>query len=507
MEENQNKETPPQQAPQPMEHKTIISPSDSFIQEINTIKSNEAPNDSQDPNQAVDTPPPTPQPLRISDVELANMNQPTLNPTPQSFSSNDIQSTQPLTTTTSTPAIANTQPQVFNSVISNSSNDNNSSPNHDGPIYSSNPFVNLSQGLSRILLTNPISALLSSVFIFLIIIIVYAVSLLIISSSLHHASPKLSSGSFLLYGLLATIIDVLIGSIIIGLISYIAAASFNGETKSFGSSLAGSLKKIVSVFVLEIVFTIIACIGLILLIIPGIIFISRSYLAFIIMFDEQLGPIESLKKSISLTKNHTFEMLATYLSTVLFSGGLLLMGPIFSAQLVGRYSQLKQIENNQSEAKTHWLNYALPFIYLAIIGLFIGISAFLIITLGHSLGTKLNNPIHSNTTQSSLNNQTFTSNSTGQANIQQITGFLNEYMATNNSYPATKLSLENWLMQPGQSSLTLANALSNSMYHYSVSPKGCGDTISVSGTISSNSLKCTSFSLYNSNNKAVYTIN
>lgn len=506
MEENQNKETPPQQAPQPMEHKTIISPSDSFIQEINTIKSNDTPNNSPDSNQVVDTPAPTPQPLRISDVELANMNQPTINSTPQPLPSTDIQSTQPITTT-NTPSITNTQPQIFNSVISNSSDDDNTNPNHDGPIYSSNPFVNLSQGLSRILLTNPISTLLSSVFIFLMIIVVSVCFSLTFNSSISHPSLKLNVVNLLLDGLVLAVIEVLIVSIMIGLISYIAAASFNGETKSFGSSLFGSLKKIVSVFVLELVYMIIACIGLILFVIPGIIFISRSYLAYIIMFDEQLGPIESLKKSISLTKHHTFEMFATFLSTILFSGGPLLMGPIASAQLVGRYSQFKQIENNQSEAKTHWLNYALPFIYLAIIGLFIGISYSLISTLGHSLGTKINNPINSYTTQSSLNNQSLTINSNNQSNIQLINGFLNDYMATYSSYPATKVSLENWLMQPSQSSAALATTLSNPMYHYTVSPKGCGDTISTDGTISVGSLKCTAFSLYSSNNKSTYTIN
>jgi len=115
--------------------------------------------------------------------------------------------------------------------------------------------------------------------------------------------------------------------------------------------------------------------GLILLIIPGIIFGLWFSLSAFVIIDQNVGVIEGMKRSKALVQGRLIDMLGLYglpniLNFVPFIAGLaqLALGTVTLASPAVRYLQLKELKAKPPTAKPpiHWGNYAV--IVLVLIG-------------------------------------------------------------------------------------------------------------------------------------------
>lgn len=116
--------------------------------------------------------------------------------------------------------------------------------------------------------------------------------------------------------------------------------------------------------------------GLILLVIPGLIFAAWFSLAPWIIVNEDIGAVEALKKSKALVKGHVIEMwgMLGFGSAVGILNIVPIVGPIitiaagfiYSAAPAIRYLQLEQLQGTDERTKIHWANYLV--ILLALVG-------------------------------------------------------------------------------------------------------------------------------------------
>lgn len=231
--------------------------------------------------------------------------------------------------------------------------------------YKSNPFLNTAEGIVQVLKNNPASSMLSTL-LFIIPAIAYF---------------------FLIFGHKSVIVLLLLGIIFAawelleyGVLSVIAAESLENRTISLSAAVKRSSKKIPNTFLLALCQGLIIFAGFILLVIPGIILLARLSLSSIVMFDENLGPIESIKRSFKLTKGHTIEILASVLATYTLISGSLLIPVIAIAPIVGRYGEIKQISSGATKQKTHWLNWLM--LVLVVLGFF-AFAGFIILAVIH----------------------------------------------------------------------------------------------------------------------------
>lgn len=139
----------------------------------------------------------------------------------------------------------------------------------------------------------------------------------------------------------------------------VASASAKEEKITTKQALSTALSKALPLFGLMILGGLFVGLASLLLIIPGLIVMARISLASIVMFEENLGVIDSIKRSFSLTKGRFFEIWGAIFSSIFMSGyGSLLSPAIGAAPMLARYQQYASIEAGKTSAsKTHWLNY------------------------------------------------------------------------------------------------------------------------------------------------------
>lgn len=244
--------------------------------------------------------------------------------------------------------------------------------------YQSEPFQNTIRGLVLVLTSNPVTALLLSLVVGLVLIGGYI--LLLITMGIAPLSALITVPLFML--------------LVVGAYgSYFALAAHSSRNVQITSSEAINLgiKKSILFIVMSIVMSIIIGIGFLLLIVPGIILIARTALAPLVMFEENLGPIASIKRSMALTKGHTFEMLGSLCASIVISGGGsgLLFGALAVAPYVGRYNDLIELEKSGGEApKTHWLNYLAVVIIGLLVAAYVGLIIALAAATSNSVDTK-----------------------------------------------------------------------------------------------------------------------
>jgi len=244
--------------------------------------------------------------------------------------------------------------------------------------YVSNPFINAAQGLVKILSVNPVSAMLSALIIFIAIalyevifwIFTYQIGQIGNVHNLRSIVTRLLIISFVLF-----ISYIIIIPVYVGISSIIGASSINDEVISLAKATKRSFSKYFSLLIAGFLLLVLTEIGLILFIIPGLIVIARLALTFLVMFEEDKGPIESMSKSWSMTKGHTFEMMGSFLASWYISGGYLLITAVSMAPLVGRYEEIKNLQLIDGEKpKTHWMNYfLLVATILVVIGTVVGL--------------------------------------------------------------------------------------------------------------------------------------
>jgi hypothetical protein len=156
------------------------------------------------------------------------------------------------------------------------------------------------------------------------------------------------------------VVVLLVALLAAGTFYVIGGSSARDERISVGQAYAASSRKLIPFVALYLILLLVSLVGLLLFIVPGIIFIGRSALAPIAMFEENLGPIAALKRSFNLTKGHLNEMLGALFAGFFIGESYysLLFGAISVSPIVGRYHDLRQLqESGAPKPKVHWLNY------------------------------------------------------------------------------------------------------------------------------------------------------
>jgi uncharacterized membrane protein len=155
------------------------------------------------------------------------------------------------------------------------------------------------------------AALKSQIWILVGLFIGYTILVLVLSMLL---APAMGSGS-------------IAGGIIVNLILYAAALVFmlgyiknllqalDGEEPQF-SAYGQQARKIGTYFVAEIIVSILVCIGLVFLIIPGIYIALRLQFVVLFIVEEDAGIIESLQKSWDITKDQVLPLFLLALTTI-----------------------------------------------------------------------------------------------------------------------------------------------------------------------------------------------
>ncbi len=210
-----------------------------------------------------------------------------------------------------------------------------------------------------------------------------ATSLLVVIACI----PLIIIGVFgtVLVGLVVPILSILIGlagfllflPFLAGAYSALAVSSMRGEKIKTMEAYKVSVSKIMTTTGVVILSFLIILIGLILFIVPGIIFAAWFSLATLAVFDEDLGAIAAMKRSKELVSGHVMEVIGAVFASSLIgggssSGGGLLTPIIGFAPLVGRYKQLKDLKTSGApKPAVHWLNYLVVVLIAALFVIFV----------------------------------------------------------------------------------------------------------------------------------------
>ena len=242
--------------------------------------------------------------------------------------------------------------------------------------YTSNPFIASAKALGDVLKVNPVSGLLAAFAAIAVYLGVYFGSLIL--------------GAFLPTIVLVIImLAVFVFAIILFLRVYAASIVIHQKSRAketistkelLGSAASERLTALVGTAILMAIFTFL---GLLLFVIPGIILAARFALAPFIVYDEKLSGMAAIKRSMELTKGHTFEMLGVIMAQAMISGNGLLGFASLNSGTATRYYELKEA-NGGDTGKTHWLNIALPLSVIAVIVLYIAMIASLIASIDSS---------------------------------------------------------------------------------------------------------------------------
>jgi hypothetical protein len=224
--------------------------------------------------------------------------------------------------------------------------------------YESNPFLSTLTGLVTMLKVNPIASILSGLFITILFIAV-----LIVGGILSAVAPIVGIP-------ITSIAIILLIPVSIGAGIYLASSSIEGRTVKTSELFSASTKKLLPMLGATLLIGLIVFVGLILLVVPGILFAAWFSLTYFVIFHENLGVIPAMKRSRELVKGHVWEILGSSVAGMLISGGGggLLTIPTSIAPFSGRYQELTDLKaSGQPKPKTHWLNYFVPIVTFVLI--------------------------------------------------------------------------------------------------------------------------------------------
>jgi hypothetical protein len=128
-----------------------------------------------------------------------------------------------------------------------------------------------------------------------------------------------------------TLIDIATKSLASGAVMYGVVQELRGRTFSVGDSILVALRRFLPMVGVAICTTIVIALGIVLLIIPGIMFACMYYVASPVCVAEQAGVFTSMSRSSFLTKGHRWQVFGIFL--LLLAGGLAL-GAILTGTLI-----------------------------------------------------------------------------------------------------------------------------------------------------------------------------
>lgn len=264
--------------------------------------------------------------------------------------------------------------------------------------FTSNPFLSFGKGLGSGLFYSP-GTIIGAGAVIVLLFFAIAIAGGLVSGLLAGVSPLL--------GFIATLVFLLVGVVIAEQIfaRTIIAFEKGGRSESISFKETAALvnfKTGLSLLGLSIISGIIITIGFILLIIPGLILLARLSLAPFVLVIEKKSIVESLSRSWSLTKHHTWDMLGANIVQYIGGSGSMLLLPAVYASSANRYSELTNLEQQgfTDKTKTHWSNYVVTILVFLGVGLYFLLIASTLSTANNA-ANKLNNSSTKNTGSSS----------------------------------------------------------------------------------------------------------
>jgi hypothetical protein len=259
--------------------------------------------------------------------------------------------------------------------------------------YTSHPFKATSLALGKVLTVNPVSVLTVGLIALAVSIGGY-LAIILLSLVIPGNTAKILASFVAILFVILVVLRALGASTVLNL------ASFKGQQltgrQALGSASAPGFWSLVGS---QILTGILVFIGFLLLIVPGMILLARLSLTPFVIYDERLGAIAAMKRSWSLTKGHTVEMLGALFASFFVvggSGGLLSVVGSQAGQAT-RYAELKAASAAQaSTGKVHWLN---PFIVILSVLAVIAYFGFIAFTLTQTFRDLMYKPYSTEQTQ------------------------------------------------------------------------------------------------------------
>jgi hypothetical protein len=219
------------------------------------------------------------------------------------------------------------------------------------PEYTSNPFSLLIKSLGQLLELNGAQGLLLAL---RIVLVAAGIGLLSVVLALLHIG--------LVAGILFFALYVYVILAFTTSIAVIGGNTAGGKAVSSKEMFSQVNRHLLPILGLSILTGLAVAGGMILLIIPGLIFGAWFSLAPYILINEDLGVIASMKRSKELTSGHVFEIWGMIIASGILSGYGLLSFLVAPAAMEGRYRQLKELKAaNAPKPAVHWSNYLLTF--------------------------------------------------------------------------------------------------------------------------------------------------
>lgn len=133
------------------------------------------------------------------------------------------------------------------------------------------------------------------------------------------------------------IVGALLGLVHMGALTAGAIQHLAGRPATVGEMLGSGLRRIGPILVAGVLALLATYAGLLLLVVPGVIFGLMFSLAVPVVMAESLGPVKALGRSRALTKSHRWRLLGTFFVTwlVLLGLGMAALGLALGAPSVG----------------------------------------------------------------------------------------------------------------------------------------------------------------------------
>ena len=185
-------------------------------------------------------------------------------------------------------------------------------------VDSTTSSINIAQTEFRIghTLSETFQVLFSRLPMFFLISAVVAAPMVWVSSSLEAGGTTEQQMAIAATLLLSLSLSPLVTAVIL----HAAFQVISGRPVNFGESLSTGFARMFPLILVVLLYTVGVSLGMILLIVPGLIFMVAWYVAIPICVVERRGPIESLKRSQELTGGSRWKLL-----------GLLLIGGVIGA--------------------------------------------------------------------------------------------------------------------------------------------------------------------------------
>ena len=170
-----------------------------------------------------------------------------------------------------------------------------------------------------------------------------------LSRSSQSGGEELTPDGMISLVLIATLLMSLAGPIRGGYDLAMFRLVRNDDSVTFTDLFFG-FQKFRELFLTGLLYPLIVLVGILLLIVPGIVALITLWPAFLLVMEDNLSPVDALKKAWSLTESYKLELFILALTTFLilavgllaFGVGLLVAGPVTQFVWMGAYHEMRE---------------------------------------------------------------------------------------------------------------------------------------------------------------------